>query len=84
VRTGVVLFFIFISQSFLLAQSVSVTGKLKDKDHLSISGALVEWTDNPNFNTITDSSGFFVLSLPAVKLKSLFLLRRPTKKRNTT
>jgi hypothetical protein len=67
VRTGSILFFIFLSQGFLFAQTVRVGGVIKDREHVPIAGALIEWMDNPNYHTITDSLGLFVLNVPAVQ-----------------
>lgn len=64
-RTGAVLFFVFLSQSFLLAQSVRVTGVLKDKEHIPITGAVIEWLNNTSYHTSTDSTGLFVLTIPS-------------------
>lgn len=65
-RTGSILFFIFLSQGFLFAQSVRINGVLKDKEHFPIAGALVEWADNAGYQTSTDSLGFFILDVPSV------------------
>ncbi|MDB5273603.1 MAG: hypothetical protein JWO58_1970 [Chitinophagaceae bacterium] len=64
-RAGTVFFFIFLSQSILLAQSVRVAGTIKDKDHYPVAGALVEWADNTNYHAITDSTGAFTIDLPS-------------------
>ncbi|MDB5257192.1 MAG: hypothetical protein JWM14_1887 [Chitinophagaceae bacterium] len=66
-RTGSILFFIFLSQGFLFAQTVRVGGTIKDKEHFPVTGALVEWADNPAYHAITDSLGLFVLHIPSVK-----------------
>ena len=66
-RTGLILFFIFLSQGFLFAQSVRVSGVIKDKEHFPIAGALVEWANNAAYQTSTDSLGFFTLNVPSVQ-----------------
>jgi hypothetical protein len=75
VRIGAILFFILLSQSYLLAQSKRVTGTIKDKESISIAGAVVEWIENPTYHAITDSTGSFILSIPADREEYVISIR---------
>ena len=74
-RIGSVLFFILLSQGILFAQSVRVVGVIKDKDHFPIVDAVVEWTDNANYHTTTDSTGAFLIELPSTLKTYTFNVR---------
>ncbi|HWY79678.1 MAG TPA: carboxypeptidase-like regulatory domain-containing protein [Candidatus Sulfotelmatobacter sp.] len=58
-------FFGFLSARPALADSVTLSGSVKDSSSNSISGATISVNDSNNDSTTTDSSGNYSLSIPS-------------------
>ncbi|WP_290796935.1 SusC/RagA family TonB-linked outer membrane protein [Flavihumibacter sp. UBA7668] len=65
-QIGVLVFLLFLSASSLLAQSISVRGKVMDDKNSPVTGATVQ-LKNSTLATSTDANGNFVLSVPEIK-----------------
>jgi hypothetical protein len=75
VRTVTLVVLFFISKSLVQAQSVQLLGKLLDVDRSPIAGAVVEWKDHATFQTLSDSAGFFQLSITPSALSYTFVVK---------